>query len=69
MLDPYQAMAALPPGDHPLVARSGGKLKVPYQLGAAARVYMDSEYATGGNRMEAIVTSILIPDGSEFTMT
>jgi hypothetical protein len=29
-------------------------------LEAAARVYMDSEYTTGGDRMEAIVTNLLI---------
>jgi hypothetical protein len=29
-------------------------------LEAAARVYMDSEYTTGGDKMEAIVTNLLI---------
>jgi hypothetical protein len=38
----------------------GGRIDTAQALEAAARVYMDAEYATGGNRMEAIVTSILI---------
>jgi hypothetical protein len=38
----------------------GDMIATEQALEAAARVYMDSEYATGGDRMEAIVTSLLI---------
>ena len=38
----------------------GDTIATEQALEATARVYMDSEYATGGNRMEAIVTSLLI---------
>ncbi len=37
----------------------GDTIATEQALEATARVYMDSEYATGGNRMEAIVTSLL----------
>jgi hypothetical protein len=38
----------------------GDTIATEHALEATARVHMDSEYATGGNRMEAIVTSLLI---------
>jgi hypothetical protein len=38
----------------------GNRIDTAQALEGAARVYMDAEYTTGGNRMEAIVTSILI---------
>jgi hypothetical protein len=38
----------------------GDMIATEQALEAAARVYMDSEYTTGGNRMEAIVTSLLV---------
>ena len=38
----------------------GNRVDTAQALEAAARVYMDAEYTTGGNRMEAIVTSLLI---------
>jgi hypothetical protein len=38
----------------------GNRIDTTQALEAAARVYMDAEYTTGGNRMEAIVTSLLI---------
>jgi hypothetical protein len=38
----------------------GDRIDTAQALEVAARVYMNTEYATGGDRMEAIVTSILI---------
>ena len=37
----------------------GSRIDTAQALEAAARVYMDEEYTTGGNRTEAIVTSLL----------
>jgi hypothetical protein len=38
----------------------GDRVDTAQALEAAARIYMDEEYTTGGDRMEAIVTSLLI---------